>query len=125
MPRSSIKGRGADCVGFISGVLEELYRRKFPITRKSPVGYSHESNTFLDFATQALTLWPVEKADTCEMGDLILVRPPNGHAHLFITGARPFELWHCLHGLGVCFTGFCNLDESYTIYRLKGKEQWA
>lgn len=125
MPACSVKGRGADCVGFISGVLEELYRRKFPITRKSPVGYSHESDTFLAFALQALIVWPIEKSETVDVGDLILERPANGHAHLYICGSRPFERWHCLHEVGVCTTGFCNLNENYTFYRLKDKEKWS
>lgn len=124
MPASCVKRRGADCIGFVQGVLEELYRRKFDLGRKSPVGLSHESDAFLAFAVRALGVLPIEKSETIGCGDLILERPENGHAHIYIVGYKKGMLFHCLHGVGVCFTGTANLANNLTLYRLKDKEQW-
>lgn len=125
MQSSNVKGRGADCIGFVSTVIDELYKKKFNIDLPSPVGQSHDACKFLEFYARCRKLWPVQGgATTVDMGDLILDRPKNGHAHLYITGPVPYSLWHCLNGHGVCHSGFDSLGENLTFYRLLNKESW-
>lgn len=128
MPSCSVKGRGADCIGFVSGVLDELYRKPFGALGSSPVGLSHQSNKFMAFAEKALRIWPLEKSETVGPGDLVLSRESHGHAHLYITGAVPHSLWHCMAGQGVCYGGFGSITASecdLTFYRLRGKDTWV
>lgn len=120
----AIKQRGADCIGFVEAVVRELYGDIPKITLPSPVGISHKSEKFLDFYRQAIKLWPVQHTETVDVGDLILDRPKNGHAHLYITGSRPYELWHCQYESVVAMTGFSSLGENLELFKLKEKARW-
>lgn len=122
-PRSAIKGRGADCIGFVAAVVDELYRCEFGV-RGSPCGFSHGSQEFVDFFKNCRTLWPVQDTKTLDCGDIILDRTESGHAHVYITGALPYTLWHSLHGFGVVASGFERLGSNLSFFRLMNKETW-
>ncbi len=124
MSRSAVKGRGVDCIGFVSAVIDELYRKKFVSEMPSPIGQSHASETFAAFYKERLRLWPMQKSDTVDCGDLVLDRPKHGHAHVYITGVRPYTLWHALHGDDVHETGFGSLGENLTLFKLTEKYKW-
>lgn len=126
MSSSSVKGRGADCIGFVSKVVDELYRTEFGVLAiPSPVGLSHQHQKFVDFYRRTRKLWPVKLSRTVDCGDIILDRPSNGHAHLYICGPTPYTVWHCLNGEGVCFSGFGSLGQNLTLFKMLNKHQWV
>ena len=123
MPSSSVKGRGCDCIGFVSGVVNELYRKEFKMPFGNVANLSHDSDRFVSFFQACKDVWPVYEADEFEIGDILLHRPASGNAHVFFVGPNK-TLWHSLHGMGVTFINHHQLHGRVSYFRLLNKESW-
>lgn len=112
MPGQSCRGRVADCIGFVAGVLDELhgYEDPPPVPRHANDVAFHNPRLAAQVTLGISRRWPmraVRRGWEPEAGDVLLVRVGSlgtgGHAML--VGARPREAWHCDFESGVCYTG--------------------
>lgn len=128
MDGQSCKGVWADCVGFVGGVIDELYRIKTVqarprVHKKKP---HFDGNAHLELIKYLRTHWPSEVCEptAVEPGDVLVCRLGQGPGHILLVGTRPNTAWHCVEGLGVCLAAFGSLDVLQS-YRLLEKERWT
>lgn len=129
--------RGADCIGAVFGVIDDLdgrARAEFP-------GMPHDVALHNgDTARAALRdlirrYQPISKVPQradgiycVEPGDLVVTgHPGGGPGHVEIVGVRPGHLWHSLPDSGFHRGGWSLFDTQvlFAIYRIEDKERWV
>ena len=132
-----VKGVGVDCIRFVTGVYDEMYRqsyKKFPLVApESCVTSPKESNRVLKIILDLYPtdLIPIEKNKATEVfpGDLICCGAKNGtYGHAMIVGVKPKTFYHAT-SFNVIKAGCSFMD--YGVYsfkelrRLKYRERWV
>lgn len=107
----SRRGVGADCWGFVAGVLDELHGYSQPTVRPvlSFEGEWHEPEASMVLSMGRAGNWPHvlrPRKSEIEPGDVLIVRvgQKGGPGHVLIAGVNPQTLWHANPGVGVCST---------------------
>jgi hypothetical protein len=102
-PGQQLKGIAADCLGFVGGVLDELFYRPQTLRENLPQDTAfHARESAMDAMWKLLMMYsPVTKVERAgprwliEPGDVIVTGPEHGGpGHALIVGGRPSELWH-------------------------------
>lgn len=123
---------GADCIGFISGVIDELYGLHTVEQRPASSFSRNDSEANVELMKFCRDAWPNFKLEAIEgfynvgPGDIVVVRNGKGIGHIFIVGPQKNTLWHCVQGDGVCPTGIgsANNEQVYGAFKLLDKEKW-
>lgn len=129
------RGRGADCLGSVCGVLDQMdgrARAAFPQFPHDTAFHSRE--TAIAALRTLLRLYaPLEKVEPAAdelihswPGDLVITGFPNGGpGHVEIVGAHRNELWHAdrnpFHQGG---WSLLKVQELYAVYRLTDAWRW-
>jgi len=124
MAGQRVKGGGADCAGFVVGVMEEMVGSKMehpPLLDAFQVRSTAEKafrEYFDAFPTEIL------KGEEVEPGDIILVGRQNiGKEHILFVGNG--ALWHCGHkGVSKTGTALQGNMRVKKILRYKDKGDW-
>ena len=127
----SCKGRGVDCIHFMSGVLDELYG--FPreaIAKLQGDTCLHSPKSAKAAMRVIIRTYSSHKRvtdDTIEPGDALVTGPINGGpGHVMIAGTLN-RLWHATLNNGIEQTGSAyrpDLETLHEIYRATDKEKW-
>ena len=121
-----LRGVGADCVNFWASVMDELHGQDpRPVPRVSQhLGY-HSGPGAFSVMRSLVSRYPLAfiPLDTpIEPGDTLIERRGDGPGHVLIAGANPIQLWHCINGGGVCYTGRA-MVKKYLIHILRSTER--
>ena len=133
MRGQKVKGIAVDCVRFVCGVLDEMYRRPFEDFRDLPSDACMENpKGAVKVMLTVLRRYDHIKVDTLnglkiEPGDVILVGTDEGPGHAMIAGTKHNQVWHC-NGKKVVFSPLSfsgkGMDKLFAVYRPQGKDQW-
>jgi len=127
------KGKYVDCVRFITGVLDALFRiERTEPPRLHPDCCIHSPKDAWKALNLVLALYPDKFKEVTgnflEPGDFIIVGPKNGGpGHGMIVGHEKNTLWHCVFP-GVHYTGWAlttDIHKIFRIYRVEDRTQWA
>lgn len=132
----SFKQLGADCIGAVFGVIDELDGRFRARKAGMPADTSMHSRAKAIAAVRELArrytpcskVEPVNGQYLVEPGDIVVTGPPGGGpGHVELVGASKNELWHAVKGSGFHQGGWSLLDVQilFGVYRLGDKERWA
>ena len=133
IPGQRSRGVAADCVGFVTGVLDELDGRERGRTGDIPPDAAFHSPLKAWGAIARLRrLYKPCKAwrgNVLEPADIVVVGPTGGGpAHIMLVGPRPNTLWHCSSPFGVKQAGWA-LEEGreilHIVYRLADRRRWV
>lgn len=133
MSGQQCKGVKADCIGFVFGVIDEMYGRPSPKRDVLPHDTAMHSRDKAIACMKALRRLyapnsPVEDG-SLEPGDIVVTgHSTGGPGHVMIVGARKNTLWHCNEGVGVHQTGlgFAQGSECiFGVYRFDDRELWV
>lgn len=121
-------GVGADCVGFLCGVLGTLYGVHLSDhPRKAADAACHDARASIELERWICDRLPVRYAIGAfvEPGDVLLARPwqAGGWGHVYVVGPRPQTLWHCVQGHGVTRTSTAAV-QGVRAYWMGGKTTW-
>lgn len=131
------KQRGADCIGAIFGVVDQIDGRSRAAYPGMPQDTAmHNRATAVVAVRELLRRYaPAEKVEglpgeplLVEPGDVLVTGAPGGGpGHVEMVGARKNELWHALPGAGFHQGGWglLNCQVLYAVYRIMDKERWA
>jgi hypothetical protein len=131
-----LKGRGADCIGSVFGVIDELDGRLRAQDPGLPQDTAmHHRDTAVVAMKEILRRYaPLRKLGAMgraplvvEPGDLLVTGLSNGGpGHLEMVGARKNELWHATAGPGFHQGGWSLLSEQvlYGVWRPEEKDRW-
>jgi len=122
------KGVGADCVGFITGVLVNLGH----LPQGSRVSFSDsEDRVNYQFGRlrELTRLWRGESVDTYPAaGDIVVARTPSGTGHVLIVGGCGIRWWNSTNAIGVQFVTAQSVEGSQStvahVIRVEGREKW-
>lgn len=129
-----LRGRVADCIGFVAGVLDELHGYDLPPPeRHAPDTALHNPRLAAEITLRVSRRWPHRvirgwdlEYEPLEPGDVLICRvgrSPTGH--VMIVGTRTHEVWHCDNGDGVCYTGIGQVaDRIIRVWRPTEKHTW-
>lgn len=126
------RGTAADCIGFVFGVVDEMYGRKSPDRTVLPPDTAMHSREQALATIRALRRLyapnePVTDG-TIEPGDIIVTgHRQGGPGHVMIAGSKRNTLWHCVNEIGVCQTGIGFADgyeRIFGVYRFNDRERW-
>lgn len=130
---SATRKRGADCVGFVVSVLDELHRynrQPIPRTAAQDAGlHGDEPGRLAMF--ELVKRYPhvritAEDDKPIECGDAVVVRTGVGPGHVLIADANPAVLWHCVRPAGVVpAAAFDFIDKIDSVFRSTEREKWA
>lgn len=133
MSGQSLRGKYADCIGFVCRWLCDI--RRIPaaeIPRIPSDTCFHSPETARAALHDLLRIYaPVEKVEDgwVEPGDIVITGPPGGGpGHVMLVGARENTLWHCNRSVGVCQVGFSFIDDAQrlvAVYRPTDKADWT
>ncbi len=129
------KGRGADCIGGVFGVIDALdgrERAQFP-------GMPHDASLHDRAGAVRAMRELVRRYQPChrlatrngmcvQPGDIVGVGPPGGGpGHVLIVGARRNELWQALPLSGFHQSGWSLFAEQvlWAVYRIEDRERWT
>lgn len=125
------KGRGADCLGAVFGVIDDLDGRQRAAFPDMPHDTAlHDRQTALVAMRRLLERYqPSERVDTpyVEPGDVLVTGSPGGGpGHVALIGPRKNELWHSLPHVGFHRTGWGLLQQQrlHAVYRFTDRERW-
>lgn len=124
---SGARGTGADCVGFVAGVLDEMFGTTTPRSHL-PADLSLHSRVGAIAAMRAIRrtfrAHYAVKDGVLEPGDVVVTGPVDGGpGHAMIVGCRRAQVWHCTPGGGVCRTGYSitGLHKVFRVYRMEDR----
>ncbi len=132
MSGQQLKGEKADCIGFVFGVVDELYGRPSPTRDVLPPDTSmHSREKAIGTMRTLRRLYapntPVADG-SLEPGDIIVTgHVQGGPGHVMIVGPRRNTLWHCNEGIGARQTGIGFISGHqiiYGVYRFDDREKW-
>ena len=123
------KGVAADCVNFVSGLFDELYRCSPLPVIKMPIDVGIHSRRERWIANKTITRAYPHKVlrgqdVSIEPGDLLVVRRGQGPGHVLIAGPEKNTLWHTLPKSFVTKTGIGQIGHVMQAWRLLEKEKW-
>lgn len=131
---AALKGIGADCVGFVCKVVDQLYG----IDTYSKRPFYSAAHGFRDCNANAelvrffRTNWPSEVIEPAldgklevEPGDIIVTRASLGVGHISMVGPVKNTVWHSTQGSGVEMIGLCSVGEVVKAYKLLRKIEWT
>lgn len=122
-----LRGRGVDCVRFVVGVLDELYRYDKPPVPVLPQHLGLHNRSDAIKATHAIaSRYPHVVVTEPEPGDIVVVNigEQGGPGHVAIFGDPPRLVWHAVSKVGVCFSSASSITRIYKIWRPLEKELW-
>jgi len=131
------RGRAADCIGALFGVIDDMDGR----ARAEYPGMPHDAAMHDRAGAIAAVRELVRRYSPCEKvepdedgalhvepGDIVVTgHPGGGPGHVEIVGARKNELWHALPVSGFHQGGWSLLEQQflYAIYRITDKYRWG
>lgn len=126
------RGTHADCIGFVFGVVDELYGRPSPPRPSLPPDTAmHSREQALATIKTLRRLYAPNSPVTdgfIEPGDIVVTgHAQGGPGHVMLVGPYRNTLWHCVNEIGVCQTGLGLADGYETIfgvYRFDDRERW-
>ncbi len=128
--------RGADCIGAVFGVIDDIDGRERAEFPGMPQDASMHSRSTAIIAVRELVrrYSPCEKVESdedhifhVEPGDIVVTGSPGGGpGHVEIVGSHKNELWHALPASGFHQGGWSFLEQQilYAIYRIQDKHRW-
>lgn len=129
------KQRGADCIGGVFGVVDEMDgrpRATFPGMPRDTA--MHDRATAIGAVRELVRRYSpcvkvVEQDGVflVEPGDIVVTgMPGGGPGHVEIVGARKNELWHALPSSGFHQGGWGFLAQQllFAVYRIEDKHRW-
>lgn len=129
--------RGADCIGAIFGVIDDMDGRSRAQKPGMPHDASMHSRSTAIIAVRELVrrYSPCEKVlpDSenvfhVEPGDIVVTgMPGGGPGHVEIVGSRRNELWHALPSSGFHQGGWSFLEQQllFAVFRIQDKHRWG
>ena len=133
MGGQQVKGQFVDCVRFLTGVYDNLFKiKRSKPPRLYPDCCIHSPKDAWNALQLVLDLYSnqFERVTDLDLepGDFIVVGPKNGGpGHGMIVGYKNNTLWHCVFP-GVHWTGWAlttNIHKIFRIYRAKDRTLWA
>jgi len=124
---------GVDCVRFVVGVLDELFRLDLPNIPRLPQDMSlHDREGAMRVARAIEERYPhtlIESVFEIEPGDVIVLRTGAGAGpgHVLIAGSNPKQLWHASERVGVTTTSLAMFGPRFQVVRIwrpEGKDKW-
>lgn len=129
MAGASRRGSATDCVRFVVGVLDELYRISGPAVHRRPpnlsLGSSRKAYETVRMLRHRYPSRVLRGNVSLEPGDAVVTRVGKGPGHVLLVGPRPNTLWHAIQGSGVCETGLGSLCNVQRVYQFQEKYRWA
>lgn len=133
-----LRGVGADCIGAVFGVLDDVDGRPRAQNPQLPADTSLHDRVSAYKAVSAIRhiYAPAERlrwADgkmVVQPGDLLVVGTTHGGpGHLMIVGVRKNTVWHATRSnAGFAMTGWAlgdGFERLFAIYRLQDRERWT
>lgn len=129
-------GRGADCVGAVFGVIDQIDGRQRAAQSGMPHDAAMHNRPGALAAMRELVrrympndkVEPVDGVYYVEPGDIVATgEPGGGPGHVELVGANKNELWHAVPGTGFHQGGWSLLSHQvlYAIYRISDKYRWG
>lgn len=130
-----VRGRGANCVGLVAGVFDELFRRPEPsyLPRLAPDAGIHQDDGGDRTITALHELTGAKRVTdgSIQPGDLIgsygeSPASPERKAHILIAGCDRWRLLHAYRGAGKVVWTSVGVMESriIAVYRVPNRERW-
>lgn len=129
--------RGADCIGAICGVIDDMDGQGRRLHPGMPSDTSMHSRSTAIRAVRELVrryapctkvLADSEHIFHVEPGDIVVTGAPGGGpGHVEIVGSRRNELWHALPSSGFHQGGWSFLEQQllFAVYRIQDKHRWG
>ena len=129
--------RGADCIGGVFGVVDDVDGRQRAQFPGMPQDASMHSPATARAAVRELVrrYAPCTKVESdsehifhVEPGDIVVTGSPGGGpGHVEMVGSRCNELWHALPASGFHQGGWSFLEQQllYAVYRIGDKDRWG
>lgn len=128
----SCAGAASDCIGFVFGALDDLYRKEPHVRVPLPSDASmHNPDSARATMRELLRMYPNDPVTNgiIEPGDVLVTGVPNGGpGHAMLVGDLKSSLWHCNIRGKVCYTGLgfaTDFQVVAGIYRPRQKELWS
>jgi cell wall-associated NlpC family hydrolase len=126
-------GAGADCMGFVLGVVDDVDgRSRAHDPRIPPDTALHDPKRSARAVRDILAVYaPWERVENglLQPLDILIVGPAGaGPSHGMIVGPTRNTIWHCTPTAGVHQAGWClgtGYDRLHHVYRLADRERWA
>jgi len=130
-------GRGADCIGAIFGIVDDLDgQSRAELPNLPPDAAMNDRSTAILAMRELITRYapmarvrPDENNVThVEPGDFVVTGElGGGPGHLEMVGARRNELWHCIPEVGFHQGGwsFFSTQVLWAVYRIQDKHLWT
>lgn len=127
------RGVHADCIGFVFGVVDELYGRPSPPRPVLPPDTAMHSRekALATIKTLRQLYAPNTRIEdgTIEPGDIVVTgQRAGGPGHVMIVGPYRNTLWHCVNEIGVNQTGLGfaeGAERIFGVYRFDDREKWV
>lgn len=132
MSGQQCKGVKADCIGFVFGVVDEMYGRPSPDRTVLPADTAmHSREKAIGCMKTLRRLYmpnvPINQR-FLEPGDIVVTgHSQGGPGHVMIVGPGRNTLWHCNEGIGVAQTGLGLADgfqSIFGVFRFLDREKW-
>lgn len=129
--------RGADCIGSVCGVIDDMDGRARATHPGLPSDASmHSRSTAIRAVRELIRRYsPCEKVESdsehifhVEPGDIVVTGSPGGGpGHVEMVGSCPNELWHALPASGFHQGGWSFLEQQFlfAIFRIQDKDRWG
>jgi len=131
------KQRGADCIGAVFGVVDEMdgrQRAQFPGMPQDTA--MHDRRTAIAAVRELVRRYsPCRKVEPSargvflvQPGDIVVTGAPGGGpGHVEIVGARTNELWHAIPCSGFHQGGWSFFEQQvlFAVYRIEDKHRWT
>lgn len=122
-----VKRTAVDCVNFLAGVLDALYKSVPLPVLKMPLDIGiHSKRDSWIMNRRLIEAYPhisVRNNDV-EPGDVILAKRGLGPGHVLIVGPELNTVWHASSGGGVVKTGIAQIGQVVRVWRLLEKIKW-
>lgn len=131
-----MRGLGADCIGSVFGVVDDVDGRPRAEYPGLPVDAAMHSRATAVAAMRELVrryapcakVVPTGRVTRVEPGDIVVTgMPGGGPGHVEMVGCRRNELWHAIPGSGFHQGGWGLFAEQvlWVVYRIEDKVRWV
>lgn len=125
------RGVAADCIGFVSGALDDIDGRPRAQDPRVPVDSClHDPERSRAAVRDLLDVYKpwVSVSRDLQPFDVVVAGPAGGGpGHVLLVGPQRNTLWHCSQGQGVHMSGWAlgeGYESSHAAYRLGDRERW-